>query len=466
MATLARLGALRPTRCRSSLVCLKRAYTTNVYTELCQRGLVSACTHPIQLERAVSQKTTVYAGFDPSGASLHVGHMLPLVTLKHFQRYGHRVIALVGGGTGLIGDPSGRSTERNALAADVVRHNVGQLDNFLKALFSGPDTKASVLVLNNEEWLGKLRAVDLIVDIGRHFRVKNMLAKDSVKGRMTGVGISFCEFSYQLLQAYDFYHLHKHWDCRIQVGGSDQWGNIVTGLDLIHRAAGRVGVSHEEEELGRDGDDACAFGITVPLLTNDAGEKIGKSSGNATVWLDSQLTSHFAFYQYFLNMSDTEALRFLPMLTFMPLPEVHALAEQHTARPEARLAQRALAREVTNMVRGSDGLAAAERATQALFQGNIRDLPVSQLRAVFSEVPHYANTRAALLTHPLTEVLKFSKLLPSKQEARRLISSGGVAVNGERVTDPEYVLTEHDLLEGQLCVVTVGKKRKLVVQVM
>jgi tyrosyl-tRNA synthetase len=412
-----------------------------LFDDLTWRGYVNAITHddlPAALEQG---PMTLYCGFDPSADSLHIGSLLPIMGLARFQRAGHRPIALVGGGTGLIGDPSFKADERSLLTKEQVEQNAAgiraQLERFLD--FAGP---AAATMLNNAEWLCALPLVDFLRDVGKHFSVNAMLSRDAVRQRLENRehGISYTEFSYSLLQAYDFHYLCEHYDCRLQVGGSDQWGNIVAGMDLTRRLLGKA-----------------AYGLTFPLITKADGTKFGKTeSGN--VWLDPRRTSPYRFYQFWLNQADADTPRFLRFFTFLAREAIEDLERAIAEEPHKRAAQRALAEEVTRAVHGETALDNAVKASQAMFGGDLRGLDADTLADVFSEVPSSDVARAAAAGRPLLDVLVEAGVFPSRGEARRMVKNGGLYLNNERVEQEDALFTESALLIGGVAVIRKGKK--------
>jgi tyrosyl-tRNA synthetase len=418
--------------------------TLDFYADLEARGLVHQVTSPDCVELLRSSSVTTYIGFDPTADSLHVGSLLPVLALMRLQRAGHHPIAVIGGGTGMIGDPSGKSSERNLLTRELLEANLAgqrrQLERFLE--FSGPHAARMV---NNLDWLAKLDLIGFLRDIGKHFSVNAMTQRDSVQIRLAGrdQGLSFTEFTYALLQAYDFLELHDRYGCRLQMGGSDQWGNITDGVELIRRL--------------RHGQ---AYGLTMPLVTKSDGSKFGKSeTGN--VWLDEARTSAFAFYQFWLNMPDADVARSLRYFTFLDPAEIDALAAAHAQRPERREAQRVLGREVTTLVHGAAALARAERATAVLFEGgDLRSLSRSEIAEGLGDAPRTALPRTELSAGALDLVTALVRcgLAPSKGQARTSIEQGAVSVNHELVKDAARVLTERDLLAERFVVLRRGKK--------
>ena len=414
---------------------------SSVFEKLTARGLVEQVSSGDIGTKLDTETLTVYAGFDPSADSLHLGHLVPIMTLAHLQRAGHRVLPLVGGATGMIGDPSGKSEERNLLSAEEVERNVEgqkkQLSRFLD--FDGPNRAKLV---DNSDWIGRMSFVEWLRDVGKHFTVNYMLAKDSVKSRLgSEAGISYTEFSYMTMQAYDFLHLFDTEGCTLQVGGNDQWGNITAGIDLIRKLRA-----------------APAYALTCPLVTTSSGEKFGKTADNA-VWLDPARTSPYLFYQYWINVDDRDVVRYLNYFTFLEAEEIAPLAESVKAKPQGRAAQKRLAWEVTALVHGEDAAARARRASEIVFGGEVAGLSDSELVEVFSEVPSVTMDAARLDKGlPLVSLLAESGLTKSKGEARKLILGGGANVNNRRETDLARILTRDDLASEHVMVLRSGKK--------
>jgi len=413
-----------------------------LFEELTWRGFVNQVTHEdlgALLDRAL---LTLYCGFDPTADSLHIGNLLPIMGLAHFQRRGHTPIAVVGGGTGLIGDPSGKAQERPLLRKEEARTNLVGIKAQLERFMSFEGKNAAILV-DNGDWLCTLPLIDFLRDIGKHFSINVMLSKESVKQRIEDRehGMSFTEFSYILLQAYDFLHLSDHYDCRLQIGGSDQWGNIVAGMDLIRRLR-----------------DRPAFGMTVPLVTKSDGSKFGKTeSGN--VWLDPARTSPYKFYQFWINQADADTPRWLRYFTFLTPEEVADCERRIVEQPEKRGAQRQLAEEVTRLVHGETALSNAIRASEAMFGGDLSGLDDATLEDVFSEVPSSELPRSQLhADRLLVDALVEAGVLKSKGEARRLIESGGLYLNNQRVDAADMKLTEQCLCSSHIAVIRKGKK--------
>ena len=422
----------------------------NVLDDLRWRGLLHDATEGLDAALAAGA-VTAYIGFDPTAPSLHAGSLLTVLGLARLQRYGHRPIALVGGGTGLIGDPSGKSQERNLLTLEQTAENAEgirrQLERFLD--FS-PALSNAALVRNNVEWLRPIGFLDFLRDVGKHFTVNYMMAKESVKRRIDGTdGISFTEFSYQLLQAYDFLVLHDRDRCTLQLGGTDQWGNITAGCDLVRRVRG-----------------ARVHGVVWPLLTTASGAKFGKTESGA-VWLDPARTSPFRFYQFWLQTDDRDVDQHLRRFTFLTAAEVAAITAAHAAAPERREAQRTLAATVTRMVHGEGELARAERASQVLFGGALADAAPEDILTVFDDVPSIELPAAAFdgAGVPSADAAVQSGLTASKGEANRLIKQGGLYVNDRRLAEAAHHLTAADLIGGQVLVLRKGQRERRVVRV-
>ncbi len=421
----------------------------DVYREFEWRGTVYGATEGLReiLER---ERLTAYIGFDPSASSLHVGSLLQIMALARLQRHGHTPIAVVGGGTGLIGDPSGKTAERTLLSPEQVEANAAgiraQLSRFLDF-----DTRSNpARLVNNAEWLTTMSAMEFLRDVGKYFTVNYMLAKESVKRRIESEdGISYTEFSYLLLQAYDFLVLHDRYGCTLQAGGSDQWGNITAGVDLVRRLRG-----------------AKAHGLVLPLVTTASGTKFGKTEAG-TVWLAPERTSPYRFYQFWLNTDDTEVVKYLKFFTFLEAPAIDELARVVATAPETREAQRTLAREVTALVHGPEQVSRAERASAVLFGEDIASLPADDVLNVFDDVPSSSVAPEKLEGEgvPVVELLAGSGLVASKGEATRLIRSGGVYVNNRRITDERARLRSDDAIEGRLFVLRKGQKQNHVVRV-
>lgn len=414
-----------------------------LYEELSWRGLVHQATHDTISDWLEAQPRTLYCGFDPTADSLHVGSLIPVIGLMHFQRAGHKPIAVVGGATGMIGDPSGKTAERKLLDSEAIDKNVQGIENQLRR-FLDFEGSAAATVVNNYDWLGTYNLVDFLRDIGKHFSVNVMMARESVRARLADRdhGISYTEFSYQLLQACDFLHLYDESGCHLQVGGSDQWGNIVAGMDLTRRL--------------REG--AETYGLTFPLVTKADGSKFGKSeSGN--VWIDANRTSPYRFYQYWINQADADTPKFLRFFTFLPREEIEVLDKSIEETPERREGQRRLAEEITRLVHGEEALEGAERASKALFGGDLDGLDEATLNDVFSEAPSSDLAPDQIGgDKPLIDVLVELNVFASKGEARRMIQNGGLYLNNQRITEMDTPFTNALFTTETLAVVRKGKK--------
>ena len=418
----------------------------NVHGEFEWRGLVYAGTEGLR-EAPESDRVTAYSGFDATAASLHVGHLVPLMGLARLQRGGHSPIALVGGATGLIGDPSGKTSERALLTGEQVDANVARIRRQLARFLDFDVSSNPAQLVNNAEWLTAMTAMELLRDVGKHFTVNAMLARESVKRRLESEeGISYTEFSYSLLQAYDFYVLNRRFGCTLQIGGSDQWGNILGGCDLIRRLSG-----------------AKAHGLVMPLLTTASGAKFGKTEAGS-VWLDPQLTKPYEFYQFWLNTDDRDAGKYLKFFTFLESWRIEDVVAASAADPEKRHAQRELAREVTREVHGPEAVRNAEAAAQKLFSGRVSTMSVDELLEVFANVP---SSSLPYLEEgwPLVELLSSTAVTASKGEATRLIRGGGLYVNDRRITDEKARITPGDAVGGQVFVVRKGKKDNFIVRI-
>jgi tyrosyl-tRNA synthetase len=420
------------------------ATATSLLAELEWRGLLHDATEGAD-EHFASGARTVYAGFDPTGASLHVGSLVPIMGLVHAQRAGHTPIALLGGGTGLIGDPSGKTAERKLLTKEQAAANTesirAQLERFLD--FGAKSNPARMR--NNLDWLGRASLVDFLRDVGKHFSLNQMLAKEAVKRRLESdaSGMSFTEFSYALLQSFDFLELYRTEGCTAQIGGSDQWGNITSGIDLVRRV-----------------ESARAFGVVFPLITQASGVKFGKTE-EGTVWLDAAMTSPFRFYQFWINVDDADVVRYLKYFTLLEAERIRELEEAVTSAPAERSAQKALAEDVTRRLHGETGLARARQATQALFGGGVEGLGADEIADIFADVPSHEIARDSLAGEGklLVELLADCGIASSRGEARRAIEGGGVYLNSVRVDDVVRRVTAADAIEGRFLLIRVGKKR-------
>ncbi|MEW6505190.1 MAG: tyrosine--tRNA ligase [Chloroflexota bacterium] len=421
----------------------------NAFEELQWRGLVFDCIEGVQ-NLLATQTVTVYNGFDVTADSLHIGHLVPLLALARLQRYGHHPIAVAGGGTTMIGDPSGKSSERPLLSRQQIEENAEAIKQQL-ARFLDFDSKSNpARLVNNADWLLSLNLIDFLRDIGKHFTVNYMIAKDSVRARLEREeGISFTEFSYMLLQSYDFLHLYRTYGCLLQTGGSDQWGNITAGVELIRRVTG-----------------GTAYGLVYPLITKADGSKFGKTESGA-VWLDPRRTSPYRFYQFWLNTDDRDVIHYLKVFTFLTQREIEELHHALEERPEQREAQRTLARVMTGMLHGETALARAEQAAQVLFGGAVEGLSAAEIADIFADVPS-AQLNKNLFSGTglnIVDLLVSSGMMKSKGEARRAISEGGIYLNNHRVTESERQVSFNDLLEGRFLVLRRGKKTYFLVEV-
>ncbi len=417
----------------------------DIFADLAWRGLIQQTTDDRYLpEWLTTGPRTLYVGFDPTATSLHVGSLLPLLTLRRFQRAGHRPIAVVGGATGMIGDPSGKSEERNLMSVETLRANVAGMERQMRQFLDFDCGPQSALLVNNFDWMRQFSFLDFLRDIGKNFPVNVMLSKDSVKGRLerSDGGLSYTEFSYMLLQAYDFVHLYDQYGCQLQAGGSDQWGNITAGIDLARRMRG-----------------VQLYGLTCPLLTKSDGSKMGKTE-KGTVWLAADRTSPYAFYQYWVNVADSDAGTCLRMLTELHRDEVESLDQSRQAEPHLRQSQKRLAEELTRLVHGAAGLATALRATDMFFGAEIADLNDAQLVEIFADVPSKQLPRERLAGEglPLIDALTEAGLAKSKGDARRTIQQGGAYVNNRRINDLETRLTAAHLASETVLVLRSGKK--------
>ena len=412
--------------------------TNNIIDELQWRGLINQSTDLEQLREACEQPITLYCGFDPTGPSLHAGHLVPLLLLRRFQQAGHNPIVLAGGATGMIGDPRDVG-ERAMLADDQVAewadHNIDQLSRFVDF-----DGEHAARLVNNNDWTKNLSVTQFLRDVGKHFSLNTMLARDTVKRRLDNDGISYTEFSYMLLQANDYVQLHNTYGCSLQIGGGDQWGNIVSGVDLNRRING-----------------ATVHALTVPLVTDADGNKFGKSTGGGKLWLDPEMTSPYAWYQYFINAADADVIRYLRWFTFLTQEELAELQQAVDERPHTREAQRRLAQEMTNLVHGKDATRAVELAAQALFgRAELTELDEGTLAGALSETT--ITEIGADDPRTIVDLLVASGLVESKKAARRAVNEGGAYVNNQRITSDEWQPTNEDLLHGRWLVLRRGKK--------
>ena len=417
-----------------------------LFQELVARGLVQSVSDP-EIEKMLETPQTIYCGFDPSASSLQAGNLVSIMMLRRLQLAGHRVIALVGGATGLIGDPSGKSAERNMLTVEQVAENKkGIRENLARILdFDGPNAARMV---DNYEWYSGLSAIAFLRDVAVNFRVPQMLAKESVKKRLEASegALTFTEFSYQILQGNDFLHLYDAYGCTMEVGGADQWGNITAGTDLVRKMRGR-----------------SVYGLTFPLLLDGTGKKFGKSEGNA-MFMSAEKTSVYDWYQFFLRSADEDVIRYLKVFSLRPLDEIAELERQMKANPEARIPQKALAEELTALVHGAAGLETARGATQALFGGDVAGKGADELETIFKDVKSAERARADVVGKPVWAVAAQAGMFKSNGEARRLAQQGGLSLNGAKA-DAARVFAEGDLVEGRVAVLRSGKKNFFLLRV-
>jgi tyrosyl-tRNA synthetase len=414
----------------------------DIIDELSWRGLLAVHTDLDELRKALdSGQVTIYCGFDPTAPGLHIGNLVQLLTLRRLQRAGHRPIGLVGGATGLIGDPSGKSAERVLNPVETVAEWLERIRGEVSRFLDFDAGESSALIVSNLDWTGPMHVLDFLRDIGKHFSVNRMLDRESVKARLESGGISYTEFSYQLLQAMDYLELYRRHGCTAQLGGSDQWGNLVAGVDLIRRAEG-----------------ASVHALATPLITKPDGTKYGKTEGGA-VWLSADLMPPYAFYQFWLNVSDAEVPGLLKVFSFRTREEIEDLARQGTERPAARIGQRALAEELTTLVHGEDECRRAIAASQALFgQGSLSDLDERTLEAVAAEVRAAKVEAPASGLPPVANLMAAAGTAPTVSAARRAIAEGGAYLNNQRVTDPGAVPTADDLLHGRFMILRRGRR--------
>jgi tyrosyl-tRNA synthetase len=421
----------------------------SILDELQWRGLVADCTDLAELTKKLSAPITLYCGFDPTADSLHVGNLVPLLALRRFQQFGHLPIAVAGGATGSIGDPSGKTAERQLLTREILDRNIASVKNQLAKLLDFETKQNPARLVDNASWTQNISFLDFLRDIGKHFSVNQMVAKESVRARMEDreAGISFTEFSYMLLQAFDFMMLCRDANCELQIGGSDQWGNITAGIDLTRKKLGRQ-----------------VFGLTLPLITNADGSKFGKTEAGA-VWLDPKRTSVYKFYQFWINTDDRDVVRYLKYFTFLPKDEIESLEKQHADNPGARPAHKALAKAATDLIHGEAATHEAIRASEILFGGNLDGIAESTFNEIVGEVPTKEIEKNKLDSGgvPLVELLVHAGLCPSKGQARKDIEGGGVNINNVRETGAARAVTVGDLLFHKHVLLRKGKKNYVVV---
>lgn len=412
----------------------------NLLEDLQWRGIIYQQTDEEGIKDILNkEKISLYCGIDPTADSMHIGHLLPFLTLRRFQNEGHRPIVLVGGATGLIGDPSGKSEERKLQTLETIKYNVKAIEKQLHKIFDF-DGESGAILVNNYDWIGSMDVVTFLRDYGKHVGVNYMLAKDTIASRLE-TGISFTEFTYTILQAMDFLHLYEHHNCKMQIGGSDQWGNITTGLELIRKI---------------QPEGAKAYGLTIPLVTKADGTKFGKTESGA-VWLDPEKTSPYEFYQFWINTADADVVKYLKYFTFLSREEIEELEKSVQEEPHLRKAQKALAEEMTRLIHGEEALQQAIKISEALFSGDVKDLSAAEIKQGFKEVPSYEHVSGEEIG--IVDLLVAAKISPSKRQAREDVTNGAIYVNGERITDLGYVLGEKDRIEGQFTVIRRGKKK-------
>lgn len=410
-----------------------------ILQDLAWRGLVYQQTDEAGLQELLNkEKISLYCGVDPTGDSMHIGHLLPFLVLRRFQQAGHKPIILVGGATGTIGDPSGKKEERQLQTLETVQHNVACLKAQLAHIFDFNSENGASMV-NNYDWTSTLSILDFLRDFGKNFNVNQMLAKDIVASRLE-TGISFTEFSYQILQAMDFNHLYENHNCKMQIGGSDQWGNIVAGLELIRK---------------KQAEGAKAFGLTLPLVTKADGTKFGKTEGGA-IWLDPVKTTPYEFYQFWINVDDRDVIQYIKYFTFLSHEEINELEKQTQEAPEKRVAQRALAADITKLIHGEEALQQAINISEALFKGDVAKLTAEEIEQGFKDVPSYEVQEEEI---SLVDLLVNAKISPSKRQAREDITNGAIYINGERKQELDKVLTTEDRIEGKYTIIRRGKKK-------
>lgn len=409
----------------------------NIIDELTWRGAVNQQTDAEGLKKLVNnQSISLYCGVDPTGDSMHIGHLIPFMMMKRFELAGHHPYILIGGATGSIGDPSGRKSERQLQTMEKVQHNVEALSAQMQKLFGGA---AHISFVNNYDWLSKISLLDFLRDYGKLFNINTMLAKDIVASRLD-VGISFTEFAYQILQSVDFLTLHRKYDVQLQIGGADQWGNITSGIDLIHKV---------------EGAETEVYGLTIPLMLKADGTKFGKTASGA-IWLDAKKTSPYEFYQFWLNQDDRDVVKHLKYFTFLDQAEIAEIEKSLHAHPEDRLAQKRLAEEVTRFVHGEEALKVAQKISKILFSGNVDLLSVAEVQDAFGKAP---SVEISATPTDVISLLVATKIEPSKRQAREDVTNGAITINGTRVTDVSEQINPSDKFDGKFVIVRRGKKK-------
>ena len=418
----------------------------NIIDDLMWRGAINQMTDEEGLRQLTQEKAvSLYCGVDPTGDSMHIGHLIPFMILRRFQLAGHRPVIVIGGATGSIGDPSGRTSERVLQTKEQVQHNVEKLTAQMKRLFlTSQEDQEAVRLVNNYDWTKDLSLLDFLRDYGKHFNLNTMLAKDVVASRLE-VGISFTEFSYQILQSIDFLQLFRKEDVQVQIGGADQWGNITAGLELIRKV---------------EGAEARAYGLTIPLMLKSDGTKFGKSAGGA-VWLDPEKTTPYEFYQFWLNQDDRDVIKYIKYFTFLEKEEIEALEVSVQEEPHKRQAQKRLAEEVTRFVHGEAALQDALKITNALFTGNVQQLNADEIEQGFKNMPTFESEK---VEQNLATWLVDLGIEPSRRQSREDIQNGAISINGEKITDLEHVWTPEQSFEGRFVLVRRGKKKYFLVK--
>ena len=419
--------------------------TNTLIEDLQWRGLLYQQTDAEGMAKLLTdEKVSLYVGVDPTADSMHIGHIVPMLTLRRFQQAGHQPILLVGGATGMIGDPSGRSTERNLLTSEQIEYNVNCIKGQLGRIFDFNNDANGAQLVNNYDWFGKMTTIEFLRDFGKLININYMLSKDTISSRLES-GLSFTEFAYTLIQGMDFNHLYDNHNVRIQVGGSDQWGNITTGLEVIRK-------THDEE--------AKAFGFTIPLVTKSDGTKFGKTAGGA-IWLDAEKTSPYEFYQFWLNTADADVVKYLKIFTFLSRETIENLEEKVATEAHLREAQKTLATEMTKLIHGEEGLEQALKITAALFSGDLKALSVEEMKVAFSGVP---SVEVAKEDANIVDLLVEAKISSSKRQAREDVTNGAISVNGEKVKELEYTIDAKDRLEDAFTIIRRGKKKYFMVK--
>ncbi|MEI3612293.1 tyrosine--tRNA ligase [Pseudogracilibacillus sp. SO30301A] len=417
----------------------------DILQDLKDRGLIQQTTDDEGLRKHLAEnQVTLYCGFDPTADSLHIGHLMPITMLKRFQLAGHRPIALIGGGTGMIGDPSGRTSERSLNEENVVHGFSDSIRKQIAGILDFDNSNNAAIARNNHDWLANLTFIEFLRDVGKHFTVNYMLAKDAVASRIEH-GISYTEFSYMLLQSYDFMKLYEEENCSLQIGGSDQWGNITAGMEFIRRT--------------REDEEAKVFGLTVPLITKADGTKFGKTAGGA-VWLDAEKTSPYEFYQFWYNTDDRDVIKFINYFTFLNQDEISELQTAVDENPGAREAQKRLAEEMTKMVHGEASLDQAIKISAALFSGDVKQLTKEEIEQGFKDVPTYELEKQDV---NLVDLLVDAKISSSKRQAREDITNGAIYINGDRNQDVQYVVSAEDRLEDTFTIIRRGRRKYFLV---